>query len=161
MYLPLVISPESEVEAHATSIRSLDGHETVLVVDDDDALRSLTARLLEQRGYTVVPAGDAAEALELLTTREGPVDLLLTDVVLSGEAQGDDLARMVTSLRPDLPVLYMSGYPRDAIVHAGRLDEGVNYLEKPFTPDGLARRVREVLDSQRPRGANAGSNGMR
>jgi DNA-binding response OmpR family regulator len=74
-------------------------------------------------------------------------DLLLTDVVLPGTLQGNELARAAGTLRPHLPVLYMSGYTRDAIVHAGRLDEGVNYLEKPFTPDGLANRVREVLDS--------------
>ncbi len=74
------------------------------------------------------------------------IDLLLTDMLLPGSVQGDELARAACLLRPDLAVLHMSGYARDTVVHAGRLDEGVNYLPKPFTPDVLARRVREVLD---------------
>jgi DNA-binding response OmpR family regulator len=78
------------------------------------------------------------------------VDLLLTDVVLPGSLQGNELSRAALALYPHLPVLYMSGYTRDAIVHSGRLDEGVNYIEKPFTPEGLANRVREVLDSLTP-----------
>jgi DNA-binding NtrC family response regulator len=71
----------------------------------------------------------------------------VTDVVLPGGMQGNDLAQILTSQRPKLPVLYMSGYPRDTIVHAGRLDKGVHYLEKPFTPDSLVQKVREVLEA--------------
>ncbi len=72
--------------------------------------------------------------------------------MLSGAIQGDDLARAVRAARPELPILFISGYPRNAIVHAGRLDEGVHFLEKPFTPEALARMVQQVLDQVRPPG---------
>jgi CheY-like chemotaxis protein len=82
----------------------------------------------------------------LLEDVDRPIDLLLTDVMLPGSTQGNELAQVARLLRPHLEVLYMSGYARDIIAHAGRLDERVNYLPKPFTPDELGRRVREVLD---------------
>ena len=110
-------------------------------MEDEQAIRDLATRVLTELGYAVVSTATANEALELRA-----VDLLLTDVVLPGGAQGNDLARVLSSSQPDLPVLYMSGYTRDTITHAGRLDEGVNYLAKPFTPDSLARMVRQVLD---------------
>lgn len=121
--------------------------ETILVVEDEEALRILAQRVLQSRGYVVVTAANGREALQALdsVTR---IDLLLTDVVLPGEIQGDGLAKRALEERPGLPVLYMSGYTRNAIVHAGRLDAGVNYLAKPFTPDGLLASVRGVLDRE-------------
>jgi DNA-binding response OmpR family regulator len=118
-----------------------------LVVEDEEALRFLVTRILEGLGYQVFVAATATEAQRVFDEIGGAVDLLLTDVVLPGGVQGNDLARCLLKSRPDLPVLYMSGYTRDAIVHAGRLDEGVNYLAKPFTPGALATAVREVLAS--------------
>lgn len=88
------------------------------------------------------------EVLTLLGKADSQVDLLLTDEVLPGGLQGKELALVPSALCPRLPVLYVSGYTRNAIVHSGRLDEGVDYLEKPFTLVILARRVREVLDCQ-------------
>jgi PAS domain S-box-containing protein len=145
VYLPQASRPAPLAMPSASAPPSSSCEETILVVEDEESLRSLVARILGGLGYTVLLAATATEALEIVQESESPVDLLLTDVVLPGGMQGNDLARSVLRFWPDLPVLYMSGYARDAIVHAGRLDEGVNYLEKPFTPDSLAAKVREVL----------------
>jgi DNA-binding response OmpR family regulator len=123
------------------------GREAVLVVEDEKAVRTLVARVLSSLGYEVTTACSGDEARTLLADGDAYFDLLLTDVILPGGLQGNDLAREAKTLRPDMPVLFMSGYTRDAIVHSGRLDAGVNYLEKPFTPDSLCTKVREVLDS--------------
>jgi two-component system, cell cycle sensor histidine kinase and response regulator CckA len=148
VYLPRVIALVG-LAPIAPSVLSSRGHETILVVEDEDSLRTLVTRILGGFGYTVVTAATAGEALEILEETEVPFDLLLTDVVLPGGMQGSDLARSLHFSQPELPVLYMSGYTRDAITHAGRLDEGVNYLAKPFTPDALGRMVRTVLDQAR------------
>jgi CheY-like chemotaxis protein len=102
-----------------------------LVVEDEEALRRLAARVLEGWGYSVLTAETAVEALEVLAESKSPVDLLLTDVVLPGTVQGHDLASSLLATRPDLPMLFMSGYTRNATIHSGSLDEGVNFLEKP------------------------------
>jgi CheY-like chemotaxis protein len=103
--------------------------------------------VLSQAGYTILEAGTAAGALELMEGRTGPLDLLLTDVVLPRGLQGTDLARELTRRRPGLPVLFMSGYARDSMVTAGLLDEEVRLIAKPFSPEAIARAVRETLDS--------------
>jgi two-component system cell cycle sensor histidine kinase/response regulator CckA len=149
IYLPLVETHEAAETAVLPEHLPSSGSERVMVVEDESALRSLIERVLASAGYEVTSFVSADEALIALEQGQIEVDLLLTDVVLPGVLQGKDLVDMVKVSRPDLPVLYMSGYTRDAIVHAGRLDEGVNFLEKPFTPEALARMVREVLD--RPR----------
>ena len=146
VYLPLSAQSGIPAEIVIPPRKSARGSETVMVVEDEAALRSLIERILGGAGYTTLTFSSAAEALGALEQGECSVDLLLTDVMLSGALQGDDLARAVRAARPDLPVLFVSGYPRNAIVHAGRLDEGVNFLEKPFTPEALAAMVREVLD---------------
>ena len=104
--------------------------------------------VLERFGYSVLTCRTADEALGLLQVAGLPIDLLHTDVVLPSRLQGNELAREAAVLRPRLPVLYMSGYTRDAIVYDGRLDEGVNYMEKPFTPEKLVWHVRPFLDSR-------------
>ncbi|MHB8870208.1 MAG: PAS domain S-box protein [Thermoleophilia bacterium] len=125
------------------------GNETVLVVEDEPAVRALTARILEGAGYTVLHAGDPADAVKLFDGYAGVVHLLLTDVVLPGMS-GRVLSETIAAKQGVHPgVLFMSGYTQDAIVHDGRLDAGVHFLEKPFTRDALLRKVREVLD--RPR----------
>lgn len=115
-------------------------------MEDEASLRSLATRVLGGMGYRVLAAGTAAEALRVAREAGCRIDLLLTDVVLPGGAQGNDLANDLLAFYPGLPVLYMSGYPRDSIVHAGRLDPHVNFLEKPFTPAELAKTVRATLD---------------
>jgi CheY-like chemotaxis protein len=129
------------------SSKSVAGSETILVVEDEAVLQDLITLVLERLGYTVLAVGSADAALPLLEKADRPLDILLTDVVLPGRLKANELAHAAGVLWPQLRVLYMSGYARDTIVQSGRLDEGINYLEKPFTPEGLALRVREVLDS--------------
>ncbi len=135
-------APPSELSAHT-------GSETVLVVEDEVELRALVTRVLAHAGYQVHSAGAADEALELVKTLNRPPQLLLTDVVLPGTVQGAELAQAVKTLVPGLPVLYMSGYSYDSIVHDGRLDEGLCLIEKPFTPVELVHAIRKSLDSSR------------
>jgi CheY-like chemotaxis protein len=148
IYLPSVTAQARTVTngGSAKVPGNVSGNETILVVEDEAPLRRLVARVLGGLGYQVFVAGSGPEALELLDDLERPPDLLLSDVVLPGGMQGNEVAAAFTARIPDLPVLYVSGHARDAIVHAGRLDEGVNFLAKPFTPDSLAAKVREVLD---------------
>ncbi len=153
IYLPRVGAPAHAEESAATDVSvPTRGEETVLVVEDESAIRTLVARVLGDLGYRVFGAETGQEALEIVADMDLRLDLLVTDLVLPGGIQGKDVADVVHSSRPDLPVLFMSGYTRNAIVHAGRLDRGVNFLEKPFTPAALAAKVREVL-GQSLRGA--------
>jgi two-component system cell cycle sensor histidine kinase/response regulator CckA len=146
IYLPRAAQPDLPREILMPPPVSARGSETIMVVEDEKALRSLIERILGAAGYKTLLFASAPEALAALEHQKSPIDLLLTDVMLSGPSQGHDLARTVLALRPHLPVLYISGYSRDALVHAGRLDDGVNLLEKPFTPRSLTDTVREVLD---------------
>jgi two-component system cell cycle sensor histidine kinase/response regulator CckA len=120
------------------------GAQTVLVVEDEDALRALAKRLLERQGYTVLVASNADEALELFEGNPS-IDVLLTDVVMPGTS-GAELTRQLMERRPALKVLYMSGYTEDAISQHGVLKPGIALLHKPFTSDTLGRKIREVLD---------------
>jgi two-component system cell cycle sensor histidine kinase/response regulator CckA len=146
IYLPRVTTPVAEAIPAETVEVPARGDETILVVEDEAPVRQLVARVLGGLGYRVMVAGTGAEALRTYQEAGLRFDLLLTDVVLPGGMQGTDLARELLARAPDLPVLYISGYARDAIVHSGRLDAGVNFLEKPFTPDALAAKVRTVLN---------------
>jgi two-component system, cell cycle sensor histidine kinase and response regulator CckA len=150
IYLPRIAegavdrsSSRAQLSVPATPL----GEETILVVEDESAVRHLVERILTREGYTVLVAGDAGEA-EILLRESRPIHLLLTDVVLPGRMQGNDVAALAVASHPHLPVLYMSGYPRDAIVNAGRLHIGVNYLDKPFSPSVLVERIRELLDQE-------------
>ncbi|MEW6666533.1 MAG: response regulator, partial [Thermodesulfobacteriota bacterium] len=118
--------------------------EVILVVEDDEMVRKMTLKILERYGYTVLAAGDAQEALHICRAHKEHVQLILTDVVMPGMS-GSDLVEELKGTRPGLKILFMSGYTEDAIVHHGVLDEGVAFIEKPFTPKGLARKVREAL----------------
>ena len=131
------------------------GSETLLLVEDQKELRELVREMLEMNGYTVVAAGDGLEALEICQRHEGRIDLMLSDVVMP-QMGGRELAQRLATLRPEMKVLYMSGYTSNAIVHHGILDPGTVLLQKPFTPDGLARKVREVLDGDQQTGVEAG-----
>lgn len=122
------------------------GTETILVVEDEELVRHLAVRFLERLGYTVLAAGAGDDALALLADDPRPVHLLLTDVVMP-RLPGPQLAQRVVELRPGIRVLFMSGYTEDSIVHHGVLEPGIALLEKPFTYEGLARKVREVLGS--------------
>jgi CheY-like chemotaxis protein len=145
IYLPRVEAGRTLVQEATFVAAEPAAGERILLVEDEQALRSLITRVLEGLGYEVVGVGSAREALDVLPGMAQPPDLLITDVVLPGDMQGNHLAEELARSWPDMPVLYMSGYTRNAIVHAGRLDAGVNFLEKPFTPDVLASRVRDLL----------------
>jgi two-component system cell cycle sensor histidine kinase/response regulator CckA len=145
IYLPRASAPASR-GADTSEPPVSGGTESVLLVEDEPAVRSLVVRQLSDLGYDVLEAADAEEALALFQEARERLDLLITDVVLPGATQGSDLGCDLAMRKPELCVLYMSGYPRGAIVHAGRLDEGVLLLEKPFTREALARSVREALD---------------
>jgi PAS domain S-box-containing protein len=121
------------------------GSETVLLVEDEPAVRELAARALTEAGYQVLPAGSAGEALEVAARTGGAVHLLLTDVVMQ-DMSGQKLAEALKQVRPGTRVLYMSGYTENTIVHRGVLDAGVSFLAKPFTPTALQEKVRQVLD---------------
>ncbi|MFO0735357.1 MAG: response regulator [Labilithrix sp.] len=120
------------------------GTETILVVEDAEAVRAITCAILRRAGYVVLSASSATDALQLCKRHEGRIDLLLTDVVLP-HTMGRELAASVKKLRPEIHVLYMSGYTGDAAVKHGLLDPGVAFLPKPITPDALLAKAREVL----------------
>ena len=121
------------------------GTETLLVVEDDEMVRRLAVRILRGQGYVVHDTGDPVDALAMFDRLGGAVDLLVTDVVMAGMS-GRELANQLRARRAGLKVLYTSGYTENTIVHHGVVDAGVNFLEKPYVPDELARRVRDVLD---------------
>ena len=119
--------------------------ETVLVVEDEDAVRLLTRRILERAGYRVFDAPNPEQAELMFERNKDLFDLLVTDVVMPGSS-GPRMFERLVQQRPDLKVLYVSGYTDDTIVHQGKLNPGIALLQKPFTADALKRRVREVLD---------------
>ena len=122
------------------------GSATVLLVEDEASLRELNQELMEGLGYTVLQAAYGAQALQLAEEYSGRIDLLLTDVVMPGMS-GRELAERLGFTRPEIKVLYMSGYTDNVIVHHGILESGIAFLQKPFTREELARKLREVLDS--------------
>jgi two-component system cell cycle sensor histidine kinase/response regulator CckA len=146
IYLPEVQEPIEEVEVPAAPLpRPVQGVETILVVEDDDAVRRMTREFLTIAGYTVVEARSAPEAMNLLQgDPQEPIDLVLTDVVMPG-MKGHELGQMLGNLRSGMRLLYMSAYTEDAVVDLGFLGPGTAFIEKPFSPDELARKVREVL----------------
>jgi two-component system, cell cycle sensor histidine kinase and response regulator CckA len=125
------------------------GSETVLVVEDEAAIRQLTNLILQKAGYTVLLAESPIAAERIAGSHPGPIHLMLTDVVMPG-MRGPELAERLIRLRPDLRVLYMSGYTDDAIAHHGFLDAGTEFLQKPFTPNRLTQKIREVLGRSEP-----------
>jgi signal transduction histidine kinase/CheY-like chemotaxis protein len=150
IYLPRV-DETPDVKDAAPVAETGRGHETVLVVEDAEALRAMVRELLEERGYRVLLAEDGEAAVALAGVDQGPIDLLLSDVVMP-KLSGPDVARRVTELRPEIRVLLMSGYSNGAVSHQGVLGPGVSLLQKPFTGEALARAVREALDHQREPG---------
>jgi two-component system, cell cycle sensor histidine kinase and response regulator CckA len=144
VYLPRVDEPVEPVTTTSRSTGSLQGTETILVVEDEAAVRQLVSRVLHKRGYTVLAASAPSEAQEITRGQKAPIHLLISDVVLP-QMSGRALAEGIVANQPGIKVLYMSGYTDDAIVHHGVLDPGTPFLQKPFTPDALARKVREVL----------------
>jgi PAS domain S-box-containing protein len=151
VYLPRVnyIGEPVSVQPAAAPPKAEYGHETVLLVEDEAKLRGLARQSLEGQGYTVIEAGDGIEAMQQAQAHRGPIHLLLTDVIMPG-MNGRELAGQLAPRRPEMRVLYMSGYTENAIGHNGMLDEGINLLQKPFTLAAMKAKVREVLDTPHP-----------
>jgi CheY-like chemotaxis protein len=145
IYLPRLLTAIGLVESAAAAVPTGVGHETILVVEDDADVRDYTAGVLRELGYRIVAAGDAAEASQHLAG-ETRIDLLFTDVGLPGGVTGRRLAEAARAQRPGLKVLFTTGYARNAIVHNGTLDPGVELIVKPFTQRDLAQKIRAVLD---------------
>ena len=148
IYLPRFDHVLDEASPSVLATRQVPGRPTILLVDDDVAFRSVTVRMLEKRGYRVLPVGNGEQAVALLESKDTSIDLLLTDVVLPGSLQGIHLAQRAARLHPGMPVIYMSAYSRDTIEKAGRLEEGTDYLEKPFTAENLTQKIRDGLGAR-------------
>jgi CheY-like chemotaxis protein len=149
IYLPRVEAVSVADKVAAAPGEAAFGRETVLVVEDERVLRALEAEVLTGHGYNVMVADDAQEALAIEEHCEGPIALLVTDVVMPGRS-GRELALEFVRRRPGTRVLYVSGYANDAFVGGGLLDAGTWFLQKPFSPEALAHKVREALDTDRP-----------
>jgi len=145
IYLPQVDAAAEGAAAGAAPADLPRGTETVLVAEDEAAVRAVTRQVLARQGYVVLEAPHGGAALDIAAQHRGPIHLLVTDVVMPG-LSGRQLADQLARLRPDTKVLYVSGYTDDAVVRHGVLEAGIAYLQKPFTTDSLARKVREVLD---------------
>ena len=145
IYLPQV---DEAVDGPGEEIRGEEaprGDETILLAEDEGAVRDLAAGFLRDLGYTVLEAPNGREASAACSGYSGSIDLLVTDVVMPGMS-GRELAERLGAMRPGIKVLYMSGYTDDSIVHHGVLEEGVHFIQKPFSMVPFARKVREVLD---------------
>jgi two-component system, cell cycle sensor histidine kinase and response regulator CckA len=138
---------DGEVESppRAEVVRAPAGSETILLVDDDAGVRKLISRTLTQSGYTVLEADRPRAALEICRSREGEIDLLVTDVVLP-EINGRELAQRVVQERPGIKIIYISGFANDAVLQTGQLGPGAVFLQKPVDADRLGNAVREVLE---------------
>ncbi len=147
IYLPRHLAKADRPAEQAPDKPAKRGHETILLVEDEPAILRMTAMMLEREGYTVVSAGTPGEAIRLANEHAGTIHLLMSDVVMP-EMNGRDLAKNILSLYPGAKRLFMSGYTADVIAHHGILDEGVNFIQKPFSIEGLAVKVRAVLDRE-------------
>ncbi len=146
LYLPRTLAEVPAPQAAGLNGR-IGGTETILLVEDDDDVRETAFGMLTDLGYNILQAADPETALGMV--RDGrPIDLLFTDVIMPGQMTGHDLAEAIRDLRPDMPVLFTSGYVQDSIVHDGQLDEGVQLLGKPYTQQALAQKIREVLGGE-------------
>jgi len=147
VYLPISENVEIEGKGHEQGIMCLKGSETVLLVEDNDQVRRLAHSIMKRSGYRVLSAKDGGEALQALERCDGPIDLLLTDVILP-RMNGREVYEKARETHPHIKVLYMSGYTDNVIAHRGVLDEGVHFIQKPFTVEGLAVKIRETLDER-------------
>ena len=146
IYLPRAEETEALSPTDAPAPRHIGGSETILLVEDAEDVRDLARDILGLMGYNLMTASNPVEALQVSQDHSGVIHLLLTDVIMPGMS-GRQLADRLVADRPGLKVLFMSGYTDNAIVHHGVLDPGTAFVQKPFTPGSLSRKVREVLDA--------------
>ncbi|MDH3675497.1 MAG: ATP-binding protein, partial [Anaerolineae bacterium] len=148
IYLPRVDELAEVADRDHVTAEITPSVETVLLVEDEESVRKLAYRILHNIGFNVLNASNGSEALQMCERHQGPIHLLVTDLVMPGGMSGYDLAQRLMPLFPNIKILYMSGYADDSIVHQGVLDTGAAFLQKPFTPEALARKAREVLDER-------------
>jgi two-component system cell cycle sensor histidine kinase/response regulator CckA len=146
IYLPRQLDRAAQMQAAGTTRPRPSGHETILLVEDEPSILTLTEKMLTRQGYTVLVANTPGEAIRLAEQYAGEIHLLMTDVVMP-EMNGRVLATNLLALHPQIKRLFMSGYTADVIAHQGVLHEGVHFIQKPFTLDNLAAKVREALDA--------------
>jgi CheY-like chemotaxis protein len=146
LYFPLASSASEPAPIHAPAGQVAGGSETVLLVEDEPAVRELAVTTLRERGYKVMEAGNGEEGLRVARQHDGKIDLVLTDVVMPVMG-GKEMADSLRGSRPDTKILFTSGYAEEALGHRGVPRGGIGFLEKPYMTDTLARRVREVLDT--------------
>jgi two-component system cell cycle sensor histidine kinase/response regulator CckA len=146
IYLPRIEEAVRTYRPKAGRAVSPGGSETILLVEDEEAVRTIVSKILQNKGYTVLEAHHGIEALQICMHHEGLIHLMVTDVVMP-QMSGRELAERLTMLRPEIRVLFMSGYPDNAIVHHGVLGAGTAFLQKPFTLNALECKVRELLDA--------------
>jgi DNA-binding NtrC family response regulator len=144
VYFPVVTDGSAVKESPILKADSASGTETVLVVEDEEGVRSLVRLALVSGGYTVLESPNPESALGICSSHDGPIHLLLTDVVMP-QMSGPDVASKVAALRPGIRVLFMSGYTDDAVVHHGVLTQEMPFIQKPFSPNALRKKIREVL----------------
>jgi PAS domain S-box-containing protein len=146
IYLPRLFEDKKVDKAMPRKKTAAGGTETILLVEDEPSILKVTAMMLERKGYSVLPAAAPAEAIELAKTHVDKIHLLMTDVVMP-EMNGKDLAEKLKTRYPDILLLFMSGYTSDVITHQGMLDDGVTFIQKPFSMEDLTGKVREILDT--------------
>jgi CheY-like chemotaxis protein len=144
VYLPKSEETRSTSRNTPTRNRKI-GSETILLVEDDDEVRSVATRILRRNGYRVLEAGNGADALRVCEEEDEPVDLIVTDIVMP-EMNGPELAEKIREKQPDARILFTSGYTEDAVIRQSFLHPGEAFIEKPFTPASLAKKARELLD---------------
>jgi len=145
IYFPLASGPADAVAHDQAPVSRHRGVETILLAEDDEQVRELASEALSAAGYSVLAAETPQAAISICRDHAARIDLLLTDVVMP-IIGGRELARQLTAIRPDLRVLYMSGYTPQAILHHGELEANTFFIQKPFTPSSLAAKIREVLE---------------
>jgi PAS domain S-box-containing protein len=154
IYLPRITEPALSAPSHEAEPAIRAGTETILLVEDELGVRQLVCEMLQRLGYQILQAGGGAEALQLFEQHKGSIDLLITDVIMP-QMSGRELAQRLKLVQPSLKVLYISGYTDDMLAHHGVLESNVFLLQKPFAPDELAKKLREVLDAPATRRADA------
>jgi CheY-like chemotaxis protein len=146
LYFPRISNAVATPLSQGVVRASAGGSETILLVEDEDALRRLARRILDRQGYTVLESRNGREALERATQHDGPIDLVLTDVIMP-EMSGRGLVERLRAVRPRAAILYMSGYTDDDVLRRGLFEPGARFVQKPFVPDELLRVVRSALDA--------------
>ncbi len=160
IYFPATAGEAARTRAAKRPELSLCGTETILLVEDEARLRELIEHVLSDKGYHVVAAANGPEALRILATHTSSIDLMLTDVVMPA-MRGQELAEQLRERYPNMAVIYMSGYTDNALMHSGALPEGTAFLQKPFTPDVVLRRIRDVLDEVPAQARRRAASGRR